>query len=251
MKKRLLLGVSLCVSLTVTAFADSHVTVYSPDRTKTIRIDGAKDLAELVTHPEVFSHTWWPATVIAEKQATFRQQSKKQQVLAQLTGLANYYRQNNDDDLAQSAEALHQQLSAINVTGRQFVTLDPDLVRVTPQDNRQLEGDYALYTARRPSTVTVLGLLTPAGKQSLKIGEDVSEYLDDHQRLAGGDRNNAWLIQPDSQSEEVPIAYWNKRHHEAAPGSTIFVGFSSYSLPEAYRNINVQIVALLTNRIPD
>jgi len=49
----------------------------------------------------------------------------------------------------------------------------------------------------------------------------------------------------------VPVAYWNRRHYEPQPGSILFVGFSSWTLPSAYADLNQQIVSVLTHRIPD
>mgnify|MGYP001083371995 CR=1 FL=1 len=251
MKKRLLLGVSLSVGLAASAFAESHVTVYLPEQAGSVTVDGARNLSELVMNPALFNRTWWPGTVIATPQATVQQQAVKQAVLASLSALAAAFRQDDDGDLAAAADNLHQQVSQLTVTGRQFVPLDPDNIRIYPEHNRRLDGEYSVYTLQRPATVRLFGLRENSGPQPFVPGQDVKTYLDNHAPLAGYDKNQVWLIQPDGTTRQVPVAYWNHRHAEAAPGSTLFVGFSAHALPSAYRDLNLRILALLTNRVPD
>ncbi|QCR37443.1 capsule biosynthesis GfcC family protein [Nissabacter sp. SGAir0207] len=249
MKKRLLLGVSLSVGLAASALAQSRVVVSFPQRAETVTLEGANDLSELVMNPALAGQTWWPGTVIATPQATLKQQALKRQVLASLGALAAHYRADEDNDLAAAVENLHQQVTQLAVTGRQFVTLDPDAVRIRPEWNRRLEGEYHLYTLPRPTTLRLFGLISHSGLTPFVPGQDTRDYLAGHDRLAGRDRNQVWLIQPDGTVQLVPVAYWNHRHVQPAPGSTLFVGFSS--LPRAYRDLNQQILALLTNRVPD
>ncbi|PLR31136.1 hypothetical protein CYR55_21270 [Chimaeribacter californicus] len=251
MKKRLLLGVSLSVGLAASAFAESHVTVYLPEQAGSVTVDGARNLSELVMNPALFNRTWWPGTVIAAPQATVQQQAVKQAVLASLSALAAAFRQDDDGDLAAAADNLHQQVSQLTVTGRQFVPLDPDDVRIHPEHNRRLEGEYSVYTLQRPTTVRLFGLVENSGPQPFVPAQDAKTYLDNHAPLAGYDKNQVWLIQPDGTTRQVPVAYWNHRRAEPAPGSTLFVGFSAQALPSAYRDLNLRILALLTNRVPD
>ncbi|PLR32030.1 hypothetical protein CYR32_16005 [Chimaeribacter coloradensis] len=251
MKKRLLLGVSLGMGLAASVCAQSHVTVYLPAQAGSVTVDGARDLSELVMNPALFNRTWWPGTVIAAPQATAQQQAMKQAVLASLSALAAGFRADGDGDLAAAADNLHQQVSQLRVTGRQFVPLDPDAVRIQPQANRRLEGEYSIYTLQRPTTVRLFGLVENSGPQPFVPGQEAKTYLDSHAPLSGHDKNQLWLIQPDGMTQQVPVAYWNHRRAEPAPGSTLFVGFSAHALPSAYRDLNLRILALLTNRVPD
>jgi hypothetical protein len=54
------------------------------------------------------------------------------------------------------------------VTGRQNVNLDPDEVRVTENGNPTLEGEYTLWLPVKPTTVTVMGLVSSPGKSPLR-----------------------------------------------------------------------------------
>ncbi len=69
------------------------------------------------------------------------------------------------------------------------VKLDPDFVRVDENSNPPLVGDYTLYTVQRPVTITLLGAVSGAAAIALAGRPyDVTDYLQDHPRLAGADR---------------------------------------------------------------
>lgn len=245
----LLAGISLGVSLS--AYAESQVTVYSPGQTQTSTVDHAQNLAQLVSSPALMGKTWWPGTVIAEKLATAAAIQQQQQLLARLQGWSAQLRADDDGDKAAVVDNLRQQIAAVRVTGRQIVNLDPDWVRMRPAENRRLEGDYSVYTLQKPVTLTLAGLITDSGKTSWQPGRSVVDYLNAHDRLSGAERNTAVLISPEGRVTEVPVAYWNRRHAEPEAGSTLYVGFSSWSLPGDYDDLNQQIVSVLTHRIPD
>ncbi|MGL9724530.1 capsule biosynthesis GfcC family protein [Sodalis sp. (in: enterobacteria)] len=251
MKKQLLIAVSLCAGFIASALADSRVAIHYPGQSQAVVLQGAANLEQLTLRPELNGRTWWPGTVIAERGASGVQQQVQQQWLARLSAFSAELRADNNGELADSVDRVRAQLAAMRVTGRQFVPLDPDWIRLHPEANRKLSGDYSVYTLSRPTSVLVVGVTTPAGPQPYQPGRDVVEYLQTHQRLSGAEKNVAWVIAPDGKTEEVPVAYWNHRHVEVAPGSIIYVGFSSWSLPRAYRDVNEQIISLLTHRIPD
>ncbi|MEN3261234.1 capsule biosynthesis GfcC family protein [Sodalis endosymbiont of Spalangia cameroni] len=251
MKKQLLIAVSLCAGFIASALADSRVAIHYPGQSQAVVLQGAANLEQLTLRPELNGRTWWPGTVIAERGASGVQQQVQQQCLARLSAFSAELRADNNGELADSVDRVRAQLAAMRVTGRQFVSLDPDWIRLHSEANRRLSGDYSVYTLSRPTSVLVVGVTTPAGPQPYQPGRDVVEYLQTHQRLSGAEKNVAWVIAPDGKTEEVPVAYWNHRHVEVAPGSIIYVGFSSWSLPRAYRDLNEQIISLLTHRIPD
>ncbi|WP_230492765.1 capsule biosynthesis GfcC family protein [Martelella alba] len=233
------------------AAADSRVTVYFPGQSRPAVITGASHLEQVALNPVLAGHTWWPGTIIAEKMATAVEQERQRQLLARLSTLSGELRRDNDLDLAASVDRVRGQLSAIKVTGRQFVSMDPDVIRLEPGADYALSGDYTVYALAKPSSVRLFGVLTGTGSEPYQVGKDVSDYLVGHERLSGADKSVAWLITPDGRARSVPVAYWNRRHNEALPGSVIYVGFSSWSLPGDYRDVNDQIVTLLTHRIPD
>ena len=224
------------------ALADSQVTVHGQNGSQ---IDHAQNLAQLVTHPAL--HTWWPGTVIAERGATAVVQQQQKQLLEDM----RIWQADSGESLAATIGAVIHQLSAVQVTGRQFTPLDPDWVRLRPEANRTLQGSYDLYTLPQPTQVLVLGALEHSGKESWQPGRTVRDYLATHDHLSGAERSFATVIAPSGQTQQVPIAYWNQRHVEVQPGSIIWLGFTSWSLPWGKADLNTRMLSVLTHRIPD
>lgn len=245
MKK--LISAALIASLAAPlAWSAGTVKVYTPDSEKPKTLTNAGHLLDLVGQPRL-ANSWWPGAVIAERQASAAAEQQHKALLARLTGLAGQ----EDGDDAAAISALRQQLAAVKVTGRQSINLDPDEVRVAELGNPALEGEYMLWLPAKPSTVTVMGLISSPGKKAFTPGRDVANYLDEQSLLSGADNSYAWVIYPDGRTQKVPVAYWNKRHVEPMPGSIIFVGFADHFWTKAYDGINADILRSLTQRIPD
>lgn len=237
---------SLILSLgSLSAFAAGTITVY-PEHAQPLKVTGAQKLADLVTQPEL-TQSWWPGAVISERQASTVAQQQHQALLGRLAALAA----DEDADDAAAINSVRQQLAAIKVTGRQFITLDPDSVRVSPGNNVPLEGDYSLWVGPQPTTVTLMGLVNAPGAKPFTPGKSVANYLDEVSRLSGGERSYAWVVYPDGRTQKTPVAYWNKRHVEPMPGSIIFLGFAEHTFTSSYDDLNEQILRSLTQRIPD
>lgn len=239
----LALAMSLAAPL---AWSAGTVKVYSPESKEPKTLSNAEHLIDLVGQPRL-ANSWWPGAVISERQATVLAEQKHLALLARLTGLA----EQEEGDAAAAINALRQQLQAIQVTGRQQVNLDPDVVRVTDTGNPTLEGEYTLWVPRQPDTVTVMGLVSAPGKKPFTPGSDLASYLDEQRLLAGAEKSYAWVIYPDGRTQKAPVAYWNKRHIEPMPGSLIFVGFADHFWTKAYDGLNADILRSLTQRIPD
>lgn len=240
-----LAGVVFCLPFHATA--DSQVTVHYPKKRETVLVKHAANLSQLVTSPELVNKTWWPGTVITEDLATSVEEQRYQQLMTRLKA----YRDESVGSKAAAISSVIQQLSAVKVTGRQFVNLDPDWVRLRSEENRRLAGKYTLYTLQRPYFITLFGAIGGSGNVSWQPGADTRDYLEKHPRLAGAERNIAVVIAPSGKTYHAPIAYWNHGHVEVEPGSIIYLGFSSWSLPGVYENLNQQIISVLKHRMPD
>lgn len=225
--------------------ADGNVTVHT-GAAQPLNVTGVARLSDLVAQPAL-ANLWWPGAVIAHPEATATAVRRHQALLARLDTLAA--REGSDDGAA--IRTLRQQLAGLRVTGRLAVNLDPDWVRLHPQDNPPLQGDYSLWTGPEPSTVTLLGLISAPGKKTFVPGRSVNEYLNGVSTLSGGERSYAWVIYPDGKTQKAPVAYWNARHVEPTPGSVIFVGFARPLISCACDGLNEQILHSLTHRIPD
>jgi Capsule biosynthesis GfcC len=242
--KTILTLLSLTLSLLSShVWSQSQVTVHLLDRGETLQIDNIDTLSQLATHPALMNNSGWPGAVIATPAATAQAQRDREQVLQALSAWANQA----DDVSAATFRHVKQQLQPLRVTGRQFITLDPDEVRTDPAANLRLNGDYVLYSAARPDTITLFGAISRHGAVAWRPGTSVAEYLAGNPRLSGADSDTVMLISPDGRTERAPVAYWNRRHVEAEPGSILWVGFSGH----AFRELNQQIVSLLARRVPE
>ncbi|HBH66071.1 MAG TPA: hypothetical protein DD850_12385 [Erwinia persicina] len=251
MKKLTLILAGMVASLSLHAQADGRVNIFYPGQTQPVVVAHAANLSQLVTSPALMEKTWWPGTVIAERQATAVAVQQQQQLLARLQAWRDELKSDNDAQQAAVVENVRQQIAGVKVTGRQKVNLDPDWVRLRPQANRTLQGEYSVYTLAKPTSITLAGAVEKAGKTPWAAGRSAVEYLDAHPRMSGGERNIAQVISPGGEVTDVPVAYWNRRHYEPQPGSILFVGFSSWTLPATYADLNQQIISVLTHRIPD
>jgi len=245
MKTTLSLLAALMLAGSSAAWAAGQVTVHSAQGSATL--ENVQDLAQLTTQPALMDAVWWRGAVIAERNASAAAQRQQQQTLADLRA---WQAQSSGDRAAAIGEVLRQ-LSAVKVTGRQFVSLDPDEIRLHSESNRRLEGRYDLWLTPPSDGVWLLGALRGAGKVSWQPGQTVRDYLAQHQPLSGAENSYATVIAPSGDTQRVPVAYWNQRHREVAPGSIIWLGFSSWSLPDAYDDLNQRMISVLTHRVPE
>lgn len=251
MKKIMTLLAGMAFTLSLPALADGQVTIFYPGQTQSTVIPHVAYLEQLVTNPALHGKTWWPGTAISEKLSTAVAVRQQQDVVARLQAWHNELRGENDFAQAAVVENVRRQIAALKVTGRLQVNLDPDWVRVVSGANRRLEGEYHVYTSARPTSVTLSGAVESAGTVPWVAGRTVAEYLTARAHQSGAERSIAQLISPTGKVSDVPVAYWNRRHVEAEPGSIIFVGFSSWTLPGHFADLNQQIISVLTHRIPD
>jgi SLBB-domain like (DUF1017). len=238
MQFKLLIG-SLLLATAAHADAQSRVTLYGSETGQPVSIEGLQDLAQLVTSPQVNSKTWWPGAVIATAPATQKAKTQQQRVLNQLT----LWQQQAKAPLAATLRSVREQLAGMTVVGRQFVELDPDVVRTQAHANVRLQGEYQLYLTPRPNTVTLLGAIAMPGEQRWQPGTSVGDYFKEQTFLAGAETSSVTVISPNGKHYVAPIALWNARHREAEPGSLIWVGLAADE-----RGLNEQIIRLLTQR---
>lgn len=245
MKKTRIAAAALSL-ISAAALAAGTVEVHQAGVAKPLTLTNAERLADLVGQPRL-AESWWPGAVIATPQATEKATREHQTLLAQLSALAA----DEGGSAAAAINVLRHQLQAIPVTGRLLVPLDPDTVRVHSKNNPPLQGNYTLWLGREPSTVTLVGLVDKPGTIAFTPGKDVAEYLDGINLLSGADRSYAWVIYPDGRMQKAPVAYWNKRHIEPMPGSTLFVGFADSLWTNKYEALNAAILRSLSQRRPE
>ena len=116
--KKITLIAGLFCAISGGAFAAGTVDVHREGEAKTLTLTNADHLADLVAQPRL-AGSWWRGAVIAEQQATTVAEQQHQVLLAALSRAAM---EASGTDAA-AINALRQQLQAIKVTGRQFVSM--------------------------------------------------------------------------------------------------------------------------------
>ncbi|GAB3520367.1 capsule biosynthesis GfcC family protein [Photobacterium alginatilyticum] len=173
---------------------------------------------------------------------------QKQRVVNQLKQLASVGKREWEEEQSQAAFKLAAYIENLKVGQRIFTPLDYDIVRIEPAKNPLVNNDMTLVLPSRPSTVLITGAVTEPKVVSWQERGNANSYLKHAVTLNNSANSEVWVIQPDGQVEQHPIAYWNQKHFEIAPGATIYLGFSS--LPDEFNTINEDIVNLLRNRAP-
>jgi hypothetical protein len=167
---------------------------------------------------------------------------QQQDIVDQLNQLATHWQGNQQ----QAALNLSQQLDQLTTGERIFTSLDYDDIRLNKQANTLITDDLTLILPPRPERLLVLGALDKPIWAEWQTRLDAEAYLKQAKSLSNANNSNAWVIQPDGTVEQHPIAYWNREHHDIAPGAIVYLGFSS--LPKGFETLNEDIINLLRNR---
>lgn len=163
-------------------------------------------------------------------------------VVDQLNQLATYWH----NEQQQAALNLSQQIEQLTTGERIFTSLDYDNVRLNKQANTLIKQNLTLIIPPRPKQILVLGALEKPIWAKWQTRFDAENYLNQSKPLSNANNSDAWVIQPDGTVEKHPIAYWNRAHHDIAPGAIVYLGFSS--LPNGFETLNEDIINLLRNR---
>jgi hypothetical protein len=241
---------SLSLLLSSTVSAATHVVVETNGTVESMTLADDAHLADLLTHSNIPADTYWPTARIATPASQAQVDGERQALLHDLEMLEYQWHNEGETQKAYAVRELRAELAAVKLIGRLPATLDPDWVRIRPEDNPQLQGDYRLVLPARPTTLMVLGLINGNPRPLLKSKQVIADYID-AECLPGGECSWGYFIQNDGTIEKVGLEYWNRQHREADPGAVLFIGFDNDQLPEQYRDLNSRIAHLLTNRIAD
>lgn len=184
---------------------------------------------------------FWTGAFLADLQQQYLVHQQRQTVIAQLEQHARVA----PAELARQIRTLVALLARANLAARQVLQLDPDLLRLRPELNPLLTGSYLLVVPPRPAHVDVLGLVASPGRQPWRSDATANHYLQQAQPLAGAEKNQALIIQPDGVIQLAPIAYWNHQPLAIAPGATLFLGFAGDDA------LNMRVAELLVQRVPE
>ena len=227
---------TVIASVTVAVGKEQYIFTHSP---RLIEI-----LAPLANQ----KNWYWPGAVLFEVDVS-QLEKTRQLLLNNLSILSKRY-QSENPKLALSIEQLKMTITNWSLARRLPITIDYDLARIVAAANPQLpHGQFILELTERKNTLPVFGAVNKTIKVTQLAHSDVGMYITDQIRSDLANRDYLMLIQADGRTIKAPIAYWNKTHQEAMPGSQLFIPFSESLLQPEFAIINQQIMALALNRL--
>ncbi|WP_428772719.1 capsule biosynthesis GfcC family protein [Vibrio sp.] len=181
-------------------------------------------LSDTLTHSHNHLLTRAPAYAYLYQTDSNQAQQNKQLLLNRLQQLSSI-----SESLQGSVEVLHTQLLSWQVGDRKLLPLDYDLVRIEPDYNPKLTGQYQLLLPQRPTTIQVEGLVFEPQSVRFAPGHTARDYLRQVKPLSSADNSHVWAIYPDGSVTKLGYAYWNHQQVALPPGTVLFLGFANPS----------------------
>jgi hypothetical protein len=187
---------------------------------------------------------YWLSAGLYDSKTKIQFQQKQQQVL---NSLKTQYTDMGQPQNINALKSLSSWISSNKFIKREFILLDFDSIRLKQELNPKLASQYLLILPTKPDYVVVLGGVEKNGLQAFKANQQAATYLDLAMPISDSENSFAWVIQPDGQIENHPIAYWNQHHIDIAPGAIIYLYFQGVRDNEP--ELNSAILELLRHWI--
>lgn len=200
--------------------------------------------SEQFTAPQQPQAIYWLSAGLYDSATKTDFQHKKQQILALLD--TKYVGMDKPQNI-NAFKSLSSWISRNEFIKREFIPLDLDTIRLKSELNPKLSGQYLLNLTTKPDHILVLGAVRHNGVQPFRPNQQAAKYLAWAMPISDSDNSFAWLIQPDGKVEHYPIAYWNQRHIDIAPGAIIYLEFQGVRDNE--QELNSAILELLRHWI--
>lgn len=224
----------------------AQLTIHQQGQSQIASVPDYARLADAYQHIQFDNNINWSGAFLTTPVLTSLAEKNKDKLITELNSLLA-----TDIDHKNDLSALVQYLQKLPVAGRIPTRLDPDWVSTHVKFNRPLVGRYDLYITRYPGQISLIGLRQQKDIFPHDLAQ-VHDYLEFIQQSKLSDSGHAFLIEPDGTITKVGTGIWNRKQDLVVkPGSIIFVGLDLSELPDAYRNINAHILAVLANRIPE
>lgn len=208
-------------------------------------------LSEVVTTVNTVPALYWPAARLykTDPESVNVLELQRQELLKALASLKQAYIQDDDAELAASAEALSQEVKSWVLAEQLFLALDPDKVRAKPAlDPKLRAGQYLLQVGNRPETITVAGVAQNTKLQFINAA-DASDYFAQIKPLAGASSSFLYVLPAAQQAIQARTGLWNSQRQDVPAGAVLYVPFELRDLPSEFESLNQQIIELLQHRV--
>ncbi|XAG07690.1 capsule biosynthesis GfcC family protein [Vibrio metschnikovii] len=156
---------------------------------------------------------------------------------------------------ARAWEQLRNQLRRSEFAQREFIPLDPDVIRVVDRHNPLLKGHFALHLPllSDQTNVSVWGAVNEPTRFEWQANFSAKDYAQQAQWI--NPRLSAvMVIQPNGDVQSHPVGYWQSQPLPVQPGAIIYVPFTRSLLASLSRSeldqTNQQVVELLRHLLP-
>lgn len=185
----------------------------------------------------------------------FRQRTKQDQaarklsLLHDLRALQLQSRLLGEPALLNFAKKMAAWLARLPSTGRVYAVLDPDILEMTPRDNRTLQmGDHIVLISQ-PDWIQIVGAVIQPGKVNYQPLRGAALYIGNGNKLVLADRSYLWRILPDGRVGQIPVAAWNHdRYHAVPPGSTLYVPLEKRYVKDINPQFNHQLAEFIATQ---
>ncbi|WNO59395.1 capsule biosynthesis GfcC family protein [Rheinheimera sp. MMS21-TC3] len=204
-------------------------------------------LADVLAPVALTDNWYWPASALFKTDDNSAQ-LLQQKILQQLSQLQHDYA--TDADVQQALNSMTAQIQAWSLATRVLIPIDYDFARAKPSQNpRFIPGSYLLQLYKRPSQLSVFGLVQQPSRISYKNATKVGDYISDISRLAAADKGTLYVVQPDGRIIKVTLGAWQQQKIEAMPGAQLFVPFKPAMFSAKWQQLNQDILALARHRV--
>ena len=191
----------------------------------------------------------WPRATLFALNAPF---THKTQVLKQLA----LQQDNISADQVRAWEQLRTQLGRSEFAQREFIPLDPDVIRVVDRHNPLLKGHFALHLPllSDQAYVSVWGAVNHPTRFEWQANFSAKDYAQQAQWI-NPRLSTVMVIQPNGDVQSHPVGYWQSKSPTIQPDAIIYVPFTRSLLASLSRSeldqTNQQVVELLRHLLPN
>ena len=170
-------------------------------------------------------------------------------ILFDLIQLERLAKLQDTPSLANAAQQLKTQVSALPITGRQVYHLDPLVVELNAAHSPKLEDGDRLIFPQRPASVRITGAVASDCTLPFVPLQQADRYAKQCPALADADPDYLYVIQPDGQVTRLGIALWTREDGAPpAPGAVLLVPLDAHEVKTIAPELNQELAEFLATQ---
>lgn len=239
-----------CLTVSTTLLAGTRIEVLG-----TLPSPGKKDIPEdlrlgqLLGQLRVDPLGYWLGASWQRQGLKAEQTRLKAGILFDLIQLERLAKLQDTPSLANAAQQLKTQVSALPITGRQVYHLDPLVVELNAAHSPKLEDGDRLIFPQRPASVRITGAVASDCTLPFVPLQQADRYAKQCPALADADPDYLYVIHPDGQVTRLGIALWNREDGAPpAPGAVLLVPLDAHEVKTIAPELNQELAEFLATQ---